>query len=59
MEALLRAKFSSASDVWSYGVLLWEVYSLAANPWEGLSPTEIRDALVNGERWVCEGGEGG
>ena len=29
---------------------MWEVYSLGKVPWKGLSPIEIRDLIVGGER---------
>ena len=32
---------------------LWEIYSLGAVPWKGLTPIEIRDNLVQGERLGC------
>ncbi|XP_024139497.1 tyrosine-protein kinase BTK [Oryzias melastigma] len=49
-EVLLYSKFSSKSDIWAYGVLMWEVYTLGRLPYERLSNTEIVDQVSHGFR---------
>ncbi|CAG08333.1 unnamed protein product, partial [Tetraodon nigroviridis] len=49
-EVLLYCKFSSKSDVWAYGVLMWEVYTLGKLPYERLNNQEIVDKLSSGQR---------
>lgn len=34
--------FSSASDVWSFGVTLWEMYSYGDQPYGSLKGSEVR-----------------
>ncbi|PIO26144.1 hypothetical protein AB205_0146030, partial [Aquarana catesbeiana] len=49
-EALLHNKFSSRSDVWSYGILLWEVYSYGRGPYPRLTVKEVYEKVCNGYR---------
>lgn len=39
-----------ASDVWSFGVVLWEIISYAETPFEDLSQAEVVVAVERGER---------
>ncbi|MED6280971.1 hypothetical protein CHARACLAT_016577 [Characodon lateralis] len=49
-EVLLYCKFSSKSDIWAYGVLMWEVYTLGKLPYERLNNTEIVEQVSRGLR---------
>lgn len=52
-EALLYGKFTVKSDVWSYGVLMWEVYSFAQQPFGGISNYEVIDRIKEGRVMGC------
>lgn len=50
-EALRYKKFDPSTDVWSFGVLVWETFSLAAEPYDDLGKTsEILAFLEKGSR---------
>lgn len=38
-------KFTSASDVWSYGITLWEFFTYGFQPWAGLNGQQILEAI--------------
>ncbi|XP_063061053.1 ephrin type-A receptor 4 [Engraulis encrasicolus] len=49
-EAIAYRKFSSASDVWSYGVLMWEVMSFGERPYWDMSNQDVIKAIDEGYR---------
>ena len=49
-EAMLQKKFSEASDAWSFGVVMWEMYSRGEEPYALWLPREIIRNLQSGER---------
>ncbi|XP_038056025.1 fibroblast growth factor receptor 3-like [Patiria miniata] len=50
LECLVENTYTTMSDVWSFGVLLWEIVTLGAHPYRGMSASQIIDALVEGFR---------
>lgn len=40
-EALLLGKFTVESDIYSFGILLWEIYTLALQPYYGYTNEEV------------------
>ena len=40
-ESLKDGVFTCFSDVWSYGVVLWEMVTLASQPYQGLSNDQV------------------
>ncbi|NXJ85124.1 EPHA2 protein, partial [Trogon melanurus] len=49
-EAISYRKFTSASDVWSYGIVMWEVMSYGERPYWDLSNHEVMKAINEGFR---------
>ncbi|XP_059926872.1 ephrin type-A receptor 6-like [Gadus macrocephalus] len=49
-EAVAYGKFSSASDVWSYGILMWEVMSYGERPYWEMSNQDVILSIEEGYR---------
>ncbi|XP_058788861.1 insulin-like receptor [Phymastichus coffea] len=47
-ESLKDGVFSCSSDVWSYGVVLWEMVTLASQPYQGLSNDQVLKYVIEG-----------
>ncbi|KAG1970986.1 tyrosine-protein kinase SYK isoform X2 [Pimephales promelas] len=49
-ECMNFLRFSSKSDVWSFGVLMWEAYSYGQKPYKGMKGNEVIQMIENGQR---------
>ncbi|XP_057313104.1 fibroblast growth factor receptor 2-like [Hydractinia symbiolongicarpus] len=49
-ESLFDKVYTAMSDVWSYGILLWEVFALGGSPYPGLPTEDLFSFLEKGKR---------
>ncbi|XP_044072501.1 macrophage-stimulating protein receptor-like [Siniperca chuatsi] len=50
IESLQTQKFTIKSDVWSYGILMWELLTRGASPYPNVDPYDITLFLLKGRR---------
>ncbi|NXQ37076.1 RON protein, partial [Alaudala cheleensis] len=50
LESLQTQKFTTKSDVWSFGVLMWELLTRGASPYAGVDPYDMARYLLQGRR---------
>lgn len=48
-EALNFGKYTTLCDVWSYGILVWEIFSKGDTPYTGMSNSRARERIDSGE----------
>ena len=44
-EAILYKKYTTKSDVWSYGMVMYEIWSLGHKPFEEFNIKEVRSMM--------------
>ncbi|XP_013921468.1 PREDICTED: ephrin type-A receptor 1 isoform X1 [Thamnophis sirtalis] len=49
-EAIANRIFTSASDVWSFGIVMWEVFSYGDKPYGDMSNQEVMKSIEDGYR---------
>ncbi|KAM8830774.1 LOW QUALITY PROTEIN: receptor tyrosine-protein kinase erbB-3-like [Synchiropus picturatus] len=50
LESIMFRRYGHQSDVWSYGVTVWEMMSFGAEPYGSVPPQDVPGLLEKGER---------
>ncbi|XP_038066673.1 tyrosine-protein kinase receptor Tie-1-like [Patiria miniata] len=50
IESLTRSVYKSKSDVWSFGILLWEIATYGSTPYPGIASESLAHRLLEGYR---------
>ncbi|XP_071452012.1 tyrosine-protein kinase transmembrane receptor Ror2-like isoform X2 [Hetaerina americana] len=53
LESILYNKYTVESDVWAYGVCLWEIFSFALQPYYGMTHEEVVKYIKEGHILQC------
>ncbi|PFX31063.1 fibroblast growth factor receptor 3-like [Stylophora pistillata] len=53
LEALFDQQYTVKTDVWSFGILLWEIFTLGGTPYPGIPVERLFTILKNGYRMEC------
>ncbi|CAB4040441.1 tyrosine kinase, partial [Paramuricea clavata] len=49
IEAIRERTYSTASDVWAFGVVLWEICTLGDTPYSSVADRDLKDFLLAGK----------
>jgi len=50
IESLISQFYTTESDVWSYGVVLYEIFTLGGKPYKGMTGEEVFSFVASGHR---------
>lgn len=54
-ESINFRRFTHLSDVWMFGVCMWEILTMGKKPFQGIANTDVIDQIENGVRLPLPG----
>jgi len=51
-ESLSDGYFTSKSDIWSFGILIYEIITFGSFPYQGMSNSQVLEFVKNGGRLI-------